>query len=102
MAARRPLREGSTVTLHDVSAPQVIRKDDVIAVSFSIEGITLTLQAKAMETATLGQSFTVINTVSKKIIQAVATGPGQAVVGPQADQLKASARANPAFVASLR
>ena len=92
MAARRPLREGSAVSLRDVSTPQVIRKDDMIAVVFALGGVNLTLQAKAMEGATAGQVLNVINPASKKVIQAVATGPGQAIVGPEADQMKLAAR----------
>jgi flagella basal body P-ring formation protein FlgA len=102
MAARRPLREGSAVSLRDVSPAQVIKKDDIVSVIFNVDGISLTLQAKALESAVTGQAFTVMNPGSKKIIEAVASGPGQALVGPQADQLRTTARANPAFVASLR
>lgn len=94
MVARRPIREGDAVSLRDVSAPMVIHKDDVIAVVFSIDGLSLTLQAKAMDNAVAGQSVAVINPSSKKIIQAVAVGPGQAVVGPEADQIKAAARSS--------
>ena len=92
MAARRPLREGNAVSLRDVSAPQVIRKDDMVAVVFNLGGVNLTLQAKAIEGATAGQVLSVMNPVSKKVIQAVATGPGQAIVGPEADQMKLAAR----------
>jgi flagella basal body P-ring formation protein FlgA len=96
MAVRRPLREGDAVSLRDVSAPVVIKKDDVISVTFAVSGLSLTLQAKAMSDAAVGQSLTVVNPTSKKIIQAVATAPGQAVVGPEAEQLKAAARLSPA------
>jgi flagella basal body P-ring formation protein FlgA len=94
MAVRHPLREGSAVSMHDVIAPQVIKKDDMVAVTFAVGGIALTLQAKAMENAVVGQPLSVINLNSKKVLQAVATGPGQAVVGPEADQLKAHARSS--------
>jgi flagella basal body P-ring formation protein FlgA len=92
MAARRPLREGDPVSLRDISAPMVIRKDDVIAVTFSQDGLSLTLQAKALADAAAGQPVSVINPASKKIIQAIAAGPGQAMVGPAADQFKAAVR----------
>jgi flagella basal body P-ring formation protein FlgA len=94
MAVRHPLREGSAVSMHDVIAPQVIKKDDMISVTFSQGGIALMLQAKAMESAVAGQPLSVINLNSKKVLQAVATGPGQAVVGAEADQLKARARSS--------
>ncbi len=92
MAARRPLREGASVSLRDVSAPQVIKRDDIVAVQFNLGGISLTLEAKAMSDAAAGQLVTVVNPTSKKVIQAMAVGPGQAVVGPEADDLKNSAR----------
>jgi flagella basal body P-ring formation protein FlgA len=99
MAARRPVREGDAVSLRDISAPMVIRKDDVIAVSFAMNGLSLTLQAKALTDAAAGQSVSVMNPASRKVIQAVATAPGQAVVGPEAEQLKAAARLSPSRIA---
>ncbi len=101
LAARRPLREGQAVAQHDLAAPQVIKKDDVISLIYSNDGVTLTLQGKAMEDAVAGQVFNALNPESKKIIQAVATAPGQALVGPEADRLKAIARTNPSLLASL-
>ena len=102
MAARRPLREGDPVSLRDVAAPMVVRKDDIVSVTFSQAGLSLTLQARAMTDAAAGQSLTVMNPASKKIIQAVAAGPGLAVVGPEADQLKAAARLQSASTLSNR
>ena len=99
MAARRPVREGDAVSLRDISSPTVIRKDDVIAVTFAMNGMSLTLQAKALTDAATGQSVSVMNPASRKIIQAVATAPGQAVVGPEAEQLKAAARLSPSRLA---
>jgi flagella basal body P-ring formation protein FlgA len=101
-AARRPLRAGAAAALHDVSAPLVIKKDDVIQVVWEAGGIRLALQAKAVTGAAVGQSLTVVNSASRKVIEAVAAGPGQAVVGPEADRLKAMLRTNPKLLASIR
>lgn len=90
MAARRPLREGSVVTLRDIVAQQVIKAGDAVQVTWSDGGISLTLQARALANAAVGQSFNVQNPASKKIIEAVATAPGQAVTGPDAQRLKAA------------
>lgn len=92
LAARRPLRAGAAVAARDVSAPQVIKSGELITVSYEDGGISLVLQGKAMGAASLGESFAVQNIASKKVIQAVASGPGQAMVGPAADQLKALSR----------
>ena len=98
MAARRALREGAAVSMHDVSAPQVIKAGDTITVTYTDGGVTLTLSAKALGPAAIGDALNVQNTASKKVIEAVASGPGQAVVGPEAQVLK-SAR-NPSLIAS--
>lgn len=90
MAARRPLREGAVVSQRDVTAQQVIKVGDTVQVTWSDGGITLSLQARALAAAAVGQSFNVQNPVSKKVIEAVATAPGQAVTGPDAQRLKAA------------
>jgi len=88
-AAKKPLRAGAAVAARDLAMPQVIKKDDMVQVAFRSGGIALTLQGKALESATLGEPFSVINIASKKTIEAVATGPGRAVVGPEADRIRA-------------
>lgn len=93
MAARRPLRAGAAVSSRDVSAPQVIKAGDAVTVTYEAGGVSLALEGKAMAAAGIGDTVAVQNTASKKIIQATASGPGQAVVGPAADQLKSLGRA---------
>lgn len=88
LAAKRPLREGAAASTRDVSAPQVIKSGDLVTVTYDDGGISLSLQGKAMAAATTGEVFAVQNPLSKKIIQAVATGPGSAAVGPQAQALQ--------------
>lgn len=93
MAARRPLREGATVSQRDVTAQQVIKAGEMVQITWSSGGITLSLQGKAMSAAAVGQTFNVQNPASKKLIEAVATAPGQAVTGPEAQRLKAAGSA---------
>jgi flagellar basal body P-ring formation protein FlgA len=68
----------------------VIKRDDMIDVAFHAEGMTLTLQGKALGAAAVGETLNVMNLTSKKVIQAVAIGPDQAVVGPEAEHIKAT------------
>jgi flagellar basal body P-ring formation protein FlgA len=89
-AARRPLRSGTAVAALDVTAAQVIKRDDMIDVAFHAEGMTLTLQGKALGAAAIGETLNVMNLTSKKVIQAVAVGPDQAVVGPEAEHIKST------------
>lgn len=92
LSARRPLRAGAAVSARDVSAPQVIKAGELVVVNYQDGGISVSLQGKAMAAAGLGETVSVQNTTSKKIIQAVASGPGEAVVGPAADQFRAARR----------
>jgi flagella basal body P-ring formation protein FlgA len=89
-AAKRPLRAGAVVQARDVAAAQVIKNGDLVTVTYDADGISLTMQGKAMGAAGVGEPLSVQNPISKKIVQAVAAGPGQAVVGPAAEQLKSA------------
>ena len=62
-----------------------------VSVAFEQDGINLVLQGKALSDAVAGEAVEVMNLQSKKTIEAVATGPGRAVVGPRAEQLRAEA-----------
>jgi flagella basal body P-ring formation protein FlgA len=90
LSAKRPLRAGAAVSARDVGRPQVIKVGEAVTVTFTSEGITLSLTGKALNAAAVGETLNVQNTSSKKTIQALVTGPGQAVVGPGADDLKAA------------
>ena len=100
-AAKRPLRAGSAVAQRDVAPAQVVKKDDVVSVTYQAGGIKLVLQAKAVRGAALGETLEVVNPASKKVIQAVATGADEAVVGPEAERIKSSGRPDPQLLASL-
>jgi flagella basal body P-ring formation protein FlgA len=86
MSAKRPLRAGQVVSGRDLTPPVVIHRDDLIQITYRADGITVSVQAKALGNAATGDSFSAQNTSSKKTIEAVATGPGQALVGPEADR----------------
>ncbi len=88
MVARRPLRMGAISARHDVSAQVVIKPGDIVTVTYQTDGITLTLQARAIGAAAIGEPVDIQNMSSKKIIQAIATGPAQAMTGPMADQTR--------------
>lgn len=101
MTAKRPLRIGAPVAQHDVAPALVIKRDDVVEVAYNADGISLILQGKAMAAAALGEPLGVMNTASKKVIQAVAVGPDQAVVGPDAARVRDTAARAPSQFAAL-
>ena len=73
------------------AAQQVIARNDMVRVTYQVGGVNLAVMGKAMRSAGLGEPVAIMNTASNRVIDAVATGPGQAIAGPAADQ----ARANP-------
>ena len=73
------------------AAPQVIARNDMVRVTYQVGGVNLAVMGKAMRSAGLGEPVAVMNTASNRVIDAVASGPGQAIAGPGADM----ARANP-------
>lgn len=80
-AARHALREGAPVAIHDLVSPKVVRRDQEVEVMFSADGVRLVLVGRALGDAAAGETVQVLNTQSKKVIDAVATGPGRAAVG---------------------
>jgi flagella basal body P-ring formation protein FlgA len=90
LVAKRPLREGAAVSARDVAAAQVVKLGEAVTVTWEADGVALAMQAKAMSGGGVGDTVTVQNVSSKKILQAVVSGPGQAAVGPAADAFKST------------
>ncbi len=88
LSVKRPLRTGQAVSARDLLAALVIHRDDLVQVTYRDGSIVLSLEAKAMGNAAVGELFTLQNTSSKKSIEAVATGPGKALTGPEAAQVR--------------
>ena len=88
LAARHPLRQGDAVLAHDIAPPLLVKIGNTVLVTYAEDGITVTLEGKAMASAAAGESVNVLNPASKKLIEAVASGPDQAVVGPEALRIR--------------
>ena len=71
----------------------------MVSVTFASDGVSLTMTGKAVGSASVGDTLGVINPSTKKVIQAVASGPGQAVIGPGAERLRAQTLASPSQIA---
>ena len=69
--------------------PVVVHRQETIDVTWSAAGVSLTMSGVAQKDAATGDTVTVQNPTSKKMIDAVITGPGHAVAGPGADQYRA-------------
>ena len=71
--------------------PVMVHRSETIDVTWSAGGISLTMSGVAQKDAAAGESVAVQNPASKKMIDAVVTGPGHAVAGPGADRYRTAA-----------
>lgn len=67
---------------------RVIARNDMVEVLYEAGGVRLTITGRAEGNAAEGQRVAVRNLQSNRVIDAVATGPGQAVAGPAAQDIR--------------
>jgi len=86
LAPGRPLLSPQRQT----RAGRVIARNDMVEVAYVVGGVTLTVTGRATRDAAAGEAVPILNTVSGRTIDAVATGPGRALAGPQAQSARTS------------
>ncbi len=85
---RFPVREGAVVHGGDLTSPVVVKRSETVKVTWSNGNLSLSMAGIATKDGTRGDLIQVQNPSSKKMIDAVITGPGEALAGPAADQLR--------------
>ncbi|MFC5069420.1 flagellar basal body P-ring formation chaperone FlgA [Flaviflagellibacter deserti] len=80
MELRRPVREGAALKSSDLAEPQVIKRGRPVTITLQSGPLTLTAVGEALRDAARGDSVQVMNPQSKRVLQAVATGPDQVTV----------------------
>jgi len=76
-AAKRTLRTGIPVATNSIEPPVLIKKGSLVMVRARSANMVLTARAKAMESGGLNDVVRVMNMHSKRVIEAVVSGPGQ-------------------------
>jgi flagella basal body P-ring formation protein FlgA len=71
------------------AAERIISRNDIVEVAYETGGVRLTISGRAEGNASPGQRIAIRNLQSGRVIDAVATAPGQAVAGPAAQALRA-------------
>ncbi|MEX2127245.1 MAG: flagellar basal body P-ring formation chaperone FlgA [Xanthobacteraceae bacterium] len=79
-AARRSLRPGQTLRPADLMKPDLVARDDMVTILFEVPGIMLTARGKALGPGAEGETVSVLNSQSKRILQATVQRPGVVVV----------------------
>lgn len=78
---RRSAGAGMLLKPADLIRPEIVARGDLVSVSYEVPGVALTMRMTANVAGALGDTITVTNPQSKKVLQAVVTGPGRAAVG---------------------
>jgi flagellar basal body P-ring formation protein FlgA len=76
MEARRVLRAGETLRADDVRRPIVVAKGQTVTMTFEAPGVALTAMGRAMSEGGIGDSVTVQNPASFRMVTAVVTAAG--------------------------
>jgi flagella basal body P-ring formation protein FlgA len=82
LAARHPLRPGQPLTASDLMKPEVVARNDTVTIVYEAPGVTLTLRGQAQDAGGVGDTIGVLNAESKRVVQAVISGPDRVTVGP--------------------
>jgi flagella basal body P-ring formation protein FlgA len=73
---------GQPLRATDVQAARVVRRGEILTLRYATGALQLTVQARALADACLGQRVRVVNTLSNRTLEATVSGPGVAWVGP--------------------
>jgi flagella basal body P-ring formation protein FlgA len=76
MQARRMLRAGQSIRPDDVRRPVVVTKGQTVTMIFSAPGVELAATGRAMSEGGVGDTVTIQNPASFRMISATVTGPG--------------------------
>ncbi len=80
MTPRRMTSPGKVLKAVDFESPQIITRGDVVTMTFSQGGMTLTASGKAMEHGAKGDVIRVVNNSSKKTIEGLVTGDKEVTI----------------------
>lgn len=80
MVARRALKNNAPIAKNDVIPQILVRRNEIVSVTYKNGTIVLTTKARALANAAKGDTVQLENPSSKKIIEAVVTGPQQTTV----------------------
>jgi flagella basal body P-ring formation protein FlgA len=83
MEAKRPLKSGQPLQSADFKQPDLIKKGQPVKLIYASRGLKLTVDGLAQNDAARGESVRVLNSYSKRTIDAVAMASGEAHVSRQ-------------------
>lgn len=76
LAAKRRLQAGKPIRMSDLEPARLIHKNQLVTILLEVPGLVLRTEGKALSDASQGESVKVLNTQSKRIINATARSSG--------------------------
>ena len=67
--------------------PAIVQRNDTVTIVYEAPGFTLTLRGQAQDAGALGDTISVLNVESKRVVQGVVSGPGRVTVNATPKQL---------------
>ncbi|VAW23647.1 hypothetical protein MNBD_ALPHA12-1466 [hydrothermal vent metagenome] len=86
---RRQMRRGVAVRLNDITMPTLISRNEIVTIYLKSGAMTLTVKGQALADASRGQAVSVLNLLSKTVIQGIAVNPGTVEIRSGSNQLAA-------------
>lgn len=77
MEARRVLRAGETVRPDDVRHPILVTRGATVTMTFEAPGVSVTAMGRATSEGGYGETVSVQNLASYRLVSAIVIGPGQ-------------------------
>jgi flagellar basal body P-ring formation protein FlgA len=79
-AARHQLQPNQPLNTADLMKPEIVQRNDTVTIVYQAPGVTLTLRGQAQDAGALGDTINVLNSESKRVVQAVVSGPDRVSV----------------------
>lgn len=80
LAARDSLPSGRPLRPSDLTRPELVQRNDIVTLTYDMPGLSLTVRGKATEGGAQGDTISVLNEQSKRMLQGVVIGPGRVAV----------------------
>ena len=95
MQTRKSIRTGQILRMADLTKADLVQRDQNVSLIYEAPGIYLTMRGKAIEAGTEGDTVSVMNLQSKRVVQGIVSGPGQVTMSPIAPRRTLALSQNP-------
>ncbi|HKS85014.1 MAG TPA: flagellar basal body P-ring formation chaperone FlgA [Pseudolabrys sp.] len=95
-AARNSMQAGRLLRRVDLMKPDLVQRNEAVTLVYQVPGILLTIRGKANDAGAEGDSISVLNEQSKRVVQGVIIGPGRVAVSAVSQRMAANSARPPA------